>query len=442
MEQMDPNYKFVKKLGSGVEGEVSLYQFKDEPVVIKSFFAKAFEIKSTTLHEMDALSQLKNCIYINHLIDVKITPKLNVNIVMDYHTSDLEVFFLPLSKNERLQHFDQLKHSMFNALTNLYYYGIIHNDIKPPNILVDYPNLRFVLADFGLSIQLPCDPDHRNIKKAIRGSPVYQAPELLAGDNKYTTNVDVWSLGITFLDYLLRTTDNDYSLTCTEECHNLEDVLDHIKTLLVNNHIDLTGYWFPADIKILLHQMLQFDKQLRPNIIDLVTEPISEKVEMIERGEPKSTIPLSVYYKNIYQIIDLSFATNLKLTTCYFAIDLIERYCHTYEITLVNHLMTYSIAILVLIASFYENATFDLEALANEFDYFTYANLIQAIKLVLSRFHFRLTTCETDEIFYTLYNKYDYDQFENVYKQLEKDQQYSGNVFNFEWIEYYRTVHS
>jgi serine/threonine protein kinase len=296
------------------------------------------------------------------------------------------------------------------------------------------------LADFGLSIQLPCDPAHRNVKKPIRGSPVYLAPELLSNDNKYTSNVDIWSLGITFTDYLLRRSDNDYSITCTEECVDQNDILERIKSLLINNHyIDLTMFSLPNYIENLLHKMLQFDKLRRPNITDLYKGKVCKKVEMIDRGAPKTDIGFAVYYQNIQYIIDLCFALSLKLTTCYFTIDLIERYVHNYEIKTSNSLYCYSIAMLILATSFYENEMLDLDAIAKEFEnYFRKTELILSINLMLYNFKYRLSNCDTDQIFYLLYNKYDYDKFENVYRSLYMKKVYSSDLFIEELVDVYK----
>lgn len=73
---------------------------------------------------------------------------------------------------------------------------IIHRDIKPANILVYYRNegasyLHVKLSDFGLAKQ--------GTPNTHCGSKMYTAPEIIRV-HKYTSAVDVWSLGVVILE--------------------------------------------------------------------------------------------------------------------------------------------------------------------------------------------------------------------------------------------------
>ena len=84
-----------------------------------------------------------------------------------------------------------------NAMNYLHKHGIIHRDLKPANILTDkerHPRI----CDFGLS---------RCFKKSLTnfdkltmtgeiGTPIYMAPELLAGEEHYGPSVDVYSFSM------------------------------------------------------------------------------------------------------------------------------------------------------------------------------------------------------------------------------------------------------
>jgi p21-activated kinase 1 len=52
------------------------------------------------------------------------------------------------------------------------------------------------LGDFGYCAQLTEDINKRN---SIVGTPYWMAPELIRGQ-EYSTNIDIWSLGIALLE--------------------------------------------------------------------------------------------------------------------------------------------------------------------------------------------------------------------------------------------------
>jgi serine/threonine protein kinase len=72
--------------------------------------------------------------------------------------------------------------------------GIIHQDIKPPNIFIQ-PNDQVKIVDFGLA----CTPGETD--SSLRGTIFYAPPELIEGDS-VNEQTDVYCLGITAFEMI------------------------------------------------------------------------------------------------------------------------------------------------------------------------------------------------------------------------------------------------
>mmetsp|Transcript_11721 Transcript_11721/g.23348 ORF Transcript_11721/g.23348 Transcript_11721/m.23348 type:complete len:248 (+) Transcript_11721:530-1273(+) len=74
-------------------------------------------------------------------------------------------------------------------------YRILHRDLKPHNLLISGDGRTLKLADFGLArlFALPNGPLTQEVVTLW-----YRAPEVLLGDDRYGTFIDVWSIGCIF----------------------------------------------------------------------------------------------------------------------------------------------------------------------------------------------------------------------------------------------------
>jgi eukaryotic-like serine/threonine-protein kinase len=73
--------------------------------------------------------------------------------------------------------------------------GVLHNDVKPGNLLIDASGKVFV-TDFGLAE--PLIPDSSEVDESVNGTLRYMAPERFEGVFDETS--DVYSLGITLFE--------------------------------------------------------------------------------------------------------------------------------------------------------------------------------------------------------------------------------------------------
>ena len=77
---------------------------------------------------------------------------------------------------------------------------IIHQDIKPANILID-ANKNYCVTDFGISVKCGIE-DERYFDNESSGTTIYMPPERFKDDYKPDASSDIWALGATIYEVL------------------------------------------------------------------------------------------------------------------------------------------------------------------------------------------------------------------------------------------------
>jgi serine/threonine protein kinase len=130
------------------------------------------------------------CDNITKIYDVKQSAK-HYYLVLEYcKGGDLDKV-----RGKRLEEpvVQQVTHQIAKALKVLIGASVMHRDLKLSNLLLSdkRPNPVVKLADFGLARELHGD----EYAKTYCGTPLYMAPEILAG-NRYDLKSDLWSIGV------------------------------------------------------------------------------------------------------------------------------------------------------------------------------------------------------------------------------------------------------
>lgn len=132
------------------------------------------------------------------------------NIVSYYGSLDNYIFIeyieghtLQYYKDNGSLEYDELQNIFTQicfGIKHLHSLDIIHNDIKPENIMIIKNKNKYIakIIDFGFSTYNPST----TLKKLNAGSPIYMSPELLFKREIYGHSGDIWSMGI-MLYYLL-----------------------------------------------------------------------------------------------------------------------------------------------------------------------------------------------------------------------------------------------
>ncbi|KAF8682207.1 kinase-like protein [Rhizoctonia solani] len=94
--------------------------------------------------------------------------------------------------------------ALTDAVSFLHQRGVVHNDIKPANIiLTGGPSPMPVLVDFGFAEHYTLTSRHAFQSNLAYGTPEYLAPERAKGQPHDTRKSDVYALGITFFEILV-----------------------------------------------------------------------------------------------------------------------------------------------------------------------------------------------------------------------------------------------
>lgn len=192
-------FQKLEKVGEGTYGVV--YKAKDkktgELLALKKIRLEAEDegIPSTAIREISLLKQLQHP-NIVRLYDVIHTDK-KLTLVFEFLDQDLKKYLDRMGETG-LESFT-IKSFLFQLLRGIAFcheHRVLHRDLKPQNLLIKTGG-ELKLADFGLAraFGIPV----RNYTHEVV-TLWYRAPDVLMGSKKYSTSVDIWSVGCIFAE--------------------------------------------------------------------------------------------------------------------------------------------------------------------------------------------------------------------------------------------------
>ncbi|KAM7109625.1 serine/threonine-protein kinase PAK 6 isoform 2-T3 [Ciconia maguari] len=167
--------------------------------------------------------------------------------------------------------------SVLQALSYLHSQGVIHRDIKSDSILLTLDG-RVKLSDFGFCAQISKDVPKR---KSLVGTPYWMAPEVIARI-PYTTEVDIWSLGIMVIEMV----DGEPPYFSDSPVQAMKRLRDSPPPKLKNFHRT------SPVLRDFLERMLTRDPLERATAQELLDHPF-----LLQTGLPECLVPLIQQYR-------------------------------------------------------------------------------------------------------------------------------------------------
>jgi len=192
-------YQKIEKIGEGTYGVV--YKAKNrltgDLVALKKIRLEAEDegIPSTAIREISILKELQHP-NIVRLHDVIHTEK-KLTLVFEYLDQDLKKMLDETDGDAGLPDLDLkvLLRQLLLGVAFCHDRRVLHRDLKPQNLLINKNNLELKLADFGLARAFGI-PVRSYTHEVV--TLWYRAPDVLMGSRKYSTPVDLWSVGCIF----------------------------------------------------------------------------------------------------------------------------------------------------------------------------------------------------------------------------------------------------
>jgi len=196
-------YQKKGKLGEGTYGKVYLAQDRitKEHVAMKKMILETEEegIPSTAIREISLLKELSDHPNIVKLKDV-LYLKSKLYLIFEYLDKDLKAYMDSGGQmDSRLV--KSYLYQMLKGIAFCHSHRILHRDLKPQNLLIDTEG-HLKLADFGLSRAFGIPLRHYTHEVVTLW---YRAPEILLGQSRYSTPVDIWSAGCIFAEMVTQT---------------------------------------------------------------------------------------------------------------------------------------------------------------------------------------------------------------------------------------------
>ena len=142
---------------------------------------------------------------------------------------------------------------------------VLHHDIKPGNILIRKGCLTTKVCDMGISRLKSVGAATTTAVGSTCGSPAYMAPECLLRQENTSPSTDIWSLGVTFIEFFTE-----------KDAWSVDDELDPVAAIKDKMRQEVSpvaqGSDIPENVMVVLNKCVHFETALRPTAEKILQE--------------------------------------------------------------------------------------------------------------------------------------------------------------------------
>uniref|UniRef100_T1IXK4 Protein kinase domain-containing protein n=1 Tax=Strigamia maritima TaxID=126957 RepID=T1IXK4_STRMM len=197
------DYMKVEKIGEGTYGVV--YKGKNKKtgavVALKKIRLENDDegVPSTAIREISLLKELQHS---NIVLEDVLMQESKLYLVFEYLSMDLKKYMDTIPSGQLMDKSlaKSYLHQILQGIVFCHQRRILHRDLKPQNLLLDKKGV-IKIADFGLARAFGI-PVRAYTHEVV--TLWYRAPEVLLGAVRYSTPVDVWSIGCIFAEMITK----------------------------------------------------------------------------------------------------------------------------------------------------------------------------------------------------------------------------------------------
>ena len=245
-------YCEADKISHGSFGDVFKGLYKEQTVAVKRIKTKRWKhpvLKEATIHNKVSHPNVVRFVgAATREFEMLILTEFIEGPTMQSIIYDDAIY---VSKQEKLR----IAVDVVNAIAYLHGLGILHQDIKPENILVDKSSLQAKLCDLGLAKMGSLQLASTTAGVHIPGTLDYIPPERLLRRQRATSACDIWALGVTLAEWFVSS-----EPWCLLEAD--DEPLVHITRLMSERKRPPI---FEANNLDILQQCVDYDPAQRPN---------------------------------------------------------------------------------------------------------------------------------------------------------------------------------